>query len=364
MQHAHNLFAELETTLTHGSGPQRFTILQKLTDLFLEGVDAYTDDHVRIFDDLMSRLIEQIERKALIELSDRLAPVDRAPVKVIGRLSQHDDIRVAGPVLQHSTVLTDRDLVEITETKSQAHLSAIAGRVRINEPVTDVLINRGDSEVARKVTANEGARFSRFSLAKAVKRAEKDESLAVAIANRIDLPADLLDQLVRKATATVQQRLMANARPQMRQRISQVMANVSSQVARSVAPAGGGSGRTLMKKNPAQLRARVSRSVESRNVDELVDALAVLSELPVKAVKNLVKQGSDEGLVALGKACGMGWPELQKVLAVVAPAKAASKEDASVLFDKFAALSTADAQRAVRFIRTSSIARVRVCTEN
>jgi uncharacterized protein (DUF2336 family) len=30
--------------------------------------------------------------------------------------------------------LTDDDLVEIAETKSQAHLSAIASRARINEP--------------------------------------------------------------------------------------------------------------------------------------------------------------------------------------------------------------------------------------
>jgi len=42
----HSLFVELETTLTHGSDSQRFTILRRMTDLFLAGKDICTDEHV------------------------------------------------------------------------------------------------------------------------------------------------------------------------------------------------------------------------------------------------------------------------------------------------------------------------------
>lgn len=354
MSDAHLLFAELEATLTNGAGPQRFTILRKITDLFLAGSDSYSDDHVAVFDGLMSRLIDQIERQALIELSGKLASVERGPVNVIGRLSHNDDIAIAGPILEQSNVLTDDDLVEIASTKSQAHLSAIAGRAELNEPITDVLINRGNAEVAHKVTANAGARFSRFGLTKAVARAEHDDSLAFAVANRIDLPADLLEELVRKATATVQERLLANARPEMRQRITHVLATVSHQVARAVAPAGGGTtGRTLMRQDPARLRARISQCAESRNVVELIDTLAILAEIPVKAIKDLVRQASDEGLIVLGKACGIGWPDLQKVLAVTVPSKTKTPDEMAALFASYSTLSTPNAQRAVRFIRTS-----------
>src|SRR4051812_11956642 len=219
----HSLFVELETTLTHGAASQRFTILRRMTDLFLAGKDTYSDDHIAIFDSLISRLIEKIEHQALVELSGKLAPVDRAPATVIGRLSRHDDIAVSGPILEQSNVLTDNDLVEIAKTKSQAHLSAIAGRKRIGEPVTDVLIDRGNSEVAHKVTSNTGARFSRFGLSRAMRRAETDETLAIAVANRIDLPPELLDLLVRKATTAAKERLLANARPEMKARITQVL---------------------------------------------------------------------------------------------------------------------------------------------
>lgn len=354
MSNAHPLFAELEATLTNGQGSQRFTILRKITDLFLAGVDTYSDDHVAVFEELMNRLIQRIERQALVELSGKLADVDRAPVSVIGRLSYDDDIGIAGPILERSNVLTDDDLVEIARTKSQAHLSAIAGRAIITEPVTDVLIDRGNAEVAHKVTANAGARFSRFGLNKAVTRAERDVPLALAVADRIDLPADLLEQLVRKATATVQQKLLANARPEMKQRINAVLATVSNQVTRSIVPAGAASpGRAMMRQDPIRLRTRLTECAENRRFDEMIDTLAILSEVPVKSIRDLIRQASDEGIIVLGKACGVGWPDLQKVLAAALPSKANTPERLNALFASYSTLSSANAQRAVRFMRTS-----------
>lgn len=354
MSNAYQLFTELEVTLTNGEASQRFTILRKITDLFLADVDSYSDDHVAVFEELMNRLIQRIEHQALVELSGKLADVDRAPHSVIGRLSYDDDIDIAGPVLERSNVLTDDDLVEIARTKSQAHLSAIAGRARINEPVTDVLIDRGNAEVAHKVTTNAGARFSRFGMYKAVTRAERDVSLALAIADRGDLPPDLLEQLVRKATATVQQRLLANARPEMKQRIQRVLASVSDQVTRSIVPTSAGTtGRTMMKQDPARLRTRIAQSAESRNFEDMIDSLAILSEVSVKSIKDLIRQASDEGIIVLGKACGISWLDLQKVLGVALPGKAKTPERLNALFASYSALSTANAQRAVRFMRTS-----------
>ena len=75
MPDTHVLFAELEATLTNGQTSQRFSILRKITDLFLAEVDTYSDDHVAVFDELMSRLIDRIESQALVELSGKLAPM-------------------------------------------------------------------------------------------------------------------------------------------------------------------------------------------------------------------------------------------------------------------------------------------------
>src|SRR5205823_5070106 len=129
---------------------------------------------VGLFDDVFGRLINEIEVKARAELSNRLAPVSNAPVQVVRRLAKDDDISVAGPILQHSQRLPESDLVHIAKTKSQAHLLVISGRSGIAEPVTDVLVRRGDLHVVRGVADNRSARLSDDGFTELIRRAEKD----------------------------------------------------------------------------------------------------------------------------------------------------------------------------------------------
>jgi uncharacterized protein (DUF2336 family) len=191
MSKARSLIGELDAALSKASDSQHLTILRRVTDLFLHGSEIFSDDYVAIFDDVICRLIEKTEPRALVELSTRLAPVSKAPVNVMARLSRGDDIAVSGPVLERSNVLTEQTLTEIAGTKGQKHLAAIAGRARIGETVTDILVDRGNSEVAHKVTANQGARFSELGFVKLIGRAKTDKSLSALIATRTDMPPEL-----------------------------------------------------------------------------------------------------------------------------------------------------------------------------
>src|SRR5882672_10999637 len=92
------------------------------------GPSGFSEGVVGLFDDVLSRLIEEIETKARTELADRLAPVGNAPVKVVRRLASDDEISVAGPLLRQSSRLNDADLIGIAQSKSQAHLLAISSR--------------------------------------------------------------------------------------------------------------------------------------------------------------------------------------------------------------------------------------------
>jgi len=345
---------ELDSSLSQRSQAQLAGLLQQVTDWFLSGAKTLSDDHVAIFDDVMGRLIDRIEREALIELSERLAPVPNAPAGVIGRLSRNDDIAVSGPVLEKSAVLTDPDLVEIAQTKSQHHLSAIAGRKTISEMVTAVLFGRGSPEVARKVTENPGARISRHTFESVLKRARQDPVLTQAVADRTDVPQDVFDQLIRQATETVRQRLLARATPEMRARITQVVTNVAARVARQPVPTVLASAPTknLVPLDLARLRLRVMQATKAGRPGELIEALAALCQVPAKSVNDLIRQGLAEGLIALGKAGGMSWPDLQDVLKVAVPAQAKAL-NLNALFDKYARLSAPKAQIAVGYIRTS-----------
>jgi uncharacterized protein (DUF2336 family) len=148
---------------------------------------------VAVFDDVISHLIEKIDRRILIELSNRLAKIENAPIRVVGTMARHPDMLIAGPLLEKSNVLTDADLAEIADKdrRDPNLLSTIAARPRLDEAVTDVLIKRGNAAIARKIIDNPAARISEASFARLVTSLENDKELAAAIADREDLPPEL-----------------------------------------------------------------------------------------------------------------------------------------------------------------------------
>ena len=191
---ARTLMDELDTTLVSASDERQLSILRRVTDLFLNRSQDYSGDQISVFDDVIVRLIERSEHSALIELSNKLAPIGNAPVNVVVKLSQQDDIAVSGPILELSPAVPEHTLAEIAKTKGQQHLAAIAGRPKIGEAVTEILVDRGNSEVACKVTNNQGARFSEPGFVKLIKRAKNDRVLAQAVAI-VDVPANVLVRL-------------------------------------------------------------------------------------------------------------------------------------------------------------------------
>ena len=135
---------ELDELIMHGSPERQVKTLKRVTAFFLDGASRLDESHVQVFDLVFSRLIDHVASKPRTELSCRLAPLGNAPVEAVRRLAQDDSIAVAGPVLKQAERLSESDLIDIAENKSQAHLLAISARVRLDEPVTDVLLRRGD----------------------------------------------------------------------------------------------------------------------------------------------------------------------------------------------------------------------------
>lgn len=186
---AESLLQELDATLARVTPSRRLAMLRQMTELFLTG--SYTPEQVAVFDGVIKRLTEGVASRDLIELSSRLAMMEGAPAETVMRLSSDDDPAVSAPVLEKSDVLQDADLVGIARSKSQGHLLAIAGRKRIADVVTDVLVERGSPAVKRKVTANGGAAISENSFARLISDARTDKDLAGMVKKRADIPEEL-----------------------------------------------------------------------------------------------------------------------------------------------------------------------------
>jgi uncharacterized protein (DUF2336 family) len=75
-------------------------------------------------------------------IAESLRHSSDAPLEVIRQLARDAEIKVAGPILESSPLLTDDELIEIIHSKPiQGALEAIARRRRLGTPLADALVS-------------------------------------------------------------------------------------------------------------------------------------------------------------------------------------------------------------------------------
>ncbi len=350
-----SLIAELEDAIRSGSKDKRVDTLRRITDLFIADSDRLSDQQIDIFDDVLGHLIKRIEAKALAELSRRLAPIANAPIDVVRRLARDDNIVVAEPVLAASVRLSDTDLIDIANTKTQAHLQAISARPKIGEAVTDVLLQRGDRDVFHILAGNSGATFSQRGYETLVRQAEGDERLAEKVGLRLDVPLRLFRELLWRATEAVRARLLTLASPENRPHIQRVLATISEDAQREAS--------RQSEHDYAKAHARVTAMRAEGRLDEtavfdfakagqyadIVAALSLLCSAPMPLVENLLQSKHREAILIPCKAAQLQWPTVYAILNCRSIAGKLSDLDVDSARTDFIKLSTSGAQRVLRF---------------
>jgi uncharacterized protein (DUF2336 family) len=271
---------------------------------------------------------------------------------VVRQLAHDDDISIAGPVLSQSQRLNEIDLVDIAKTKSQAHLLAISGRSDIAEPVTDVLVSRGDTAVMQRVVENQSSRLSEVSFSKLVDKAENDRMLAETVALRPDIPPRLFRDLLLKATEVVQQRLFATARPETQAEIRRVLAKVSTEINAKSGPRDYSVAQQAVEalRQAGRLdEVALVDFAKQQRVEETVAGLAILCEVPIEVVDRLMTGERPDPVLILCKAAGWGWPTVKAIISASNGIKGTSPQVLDSAFSNFERLSPATAQRVIRF---------------
>jgi uncharacterized protein (DUF2336 family) len=347
-----SLIPELENVIQHGTPARCAEMLHRITGLFVEGATRFSEAHIGLFDDVLCQLVSEIEIKARSELSQRLAPIANAPTQLVRQLAHDNDISVAGPVLKQSTRLKEDDLVDIAETKGQAHLQAISGRKNIGEAVTDVLVRRGDLDVARSVAENPTARFSNDAFSALVNRAEKDGVLAEKVGKRPDIPAHLFRELLMRATDVVQRRLLATAKPETQAEIRRVLAKITQELHTETLPRD----YTFAQRTVLALHQsgklgepELVDFANSKKFEETVATLSALSGVPIEAVDRLAGGERPDPVLILCKAVGFSWATARAIIAAHPGSKTISNQALDSAYSNFERLSPTTAQRVVRF---------------
>lgn len=161
-------------------------LIRNMATLFSNVVDRCDDEQIAQYDEVLCQLAEMVESEARAEVAQILAPLSRAPGTVVIKLA-HDEVEVATPLLEFSSVLSDDDLIEIIESQSEGHRSAIAGREAVADRVSGSLCNLSETATIVKLMENEHAEIGPLAGPALIQRAAKDETIGAQLAYRKDV---------------------------------------------------------------------------------------------------------------------------------------------------------------------------------
>jgi uncharacterized protein (DUF2336 family) len=354
MQAREVLFEQLEAAFSHQTVGYRAEALRKVTDLFVAGAHAYGDKEVEVFDDVMGRLAASMESAIRASLAVKLAKIPNAPRNLVRALASDPAIDVAGPILTSSERLDEPCLVATARMGSQQHLLAISRRVVVSEIVTDVLLERGDREVARSTICNSGARFSENGCRVMVERSKDDDELAAGVWSRVDIPRPHLIRLLTVASASVRRKLEAVDRTKaeyIRDMVAAAASGIQAEMRAESREHGQASEAVTELHRRGELdEGRLRAFALDGRFEETTAALALLCDLPVGTCERAMTQDHDELVLLMARSIGLSWDATKAILRVRAPNGLSQFEIERALMN-FGRLKADTARKAIHFLR-------------
>ena len=350
-----SVLTALKNAITHGSEKAKIRALWHACDVLTAG--SYSEDDIWTFGEVIDRLAEEIESSALAELSERLAEHNNAPRQTLRRLAMDDSIEVAGKILQYSDRLDVGTLVDCARTKSQQHLLAISKRRSVPEPVTDILVERGEQPVLHSVAANPGARFSERSFLHMLHRTQNDTILAETLGTRKDIPRHIFQQLIARAGEQVKEKIAATAGDDAAAAVSGIVTDATGDLQSKFGPASHAyftAKRILTTQHRAgNLTEREIRtSAENHELETTMVGLSIMCALPPDVVERALMNPNRELALFLPKSLDFSWETTMAILFLVAPNYKIRASEVDALKDAYLRLDVATAQEVLENQRT------------
>ena len=144
--------------------------------------------------EILRMLIDKVEVQIRRNIADYLAQRDDVPRDLLDFLV-NDAVNVAYPILLHSKLLSEDDLIRIIDNNGQGHRLAIANRAGLSKKVSARLVGTWDQEVVKTLLKNHTPAISRTDMETIVERSRTYTDLQEPLVHRPDLPADLARKL-------------------------------------------------------------------------------------------------------------------------------------------------------------------------
>lgn len=144
--------------------------------------------------DVLIALIRQAETDLRRVLAERLSKMEHVPLRLVLHLV-NDEIKVAGPILENSPILSDLDLIYIVKSQGAAYWQAIAKRENLSDAIIDVLAGTKELGTALALTANERIKLTPYAMDILSIIAESAPELARPLLMREEMPPTLARKL-------------------------------------------------------------------------------------------------------------------------------------------------------------------------
>ena len=350
-----NRLERLINLANESGSEQRRNLLSEITSIFLEDTESYSDLENQYFGDIMSKVAFDLEQEVREELANCLSNEISAPHDLIMRLAQ-DDISVAKPIIEKSSVLNDKDLVEIATTKSQDHLLAMTQRSDISETVTEALVSHGSDQVLEGVVKNTGACISQTTMARVVERSQNNERIQAPLIERPDLPFEMMQGMFEQVSMDLKQKILKQTKEIAPEKLDEMLTSVRAKFDRK----GKIRKRVLSKpelfvqdlEDQGKLKEEILITlIRAKKFPEFLVAFGKLADIDFTTAKRLVEDVSGEGLAVACKASQFDRSTFSSVLLALSQGTERTIDETYKLINLYDRIELPVAQRTLRFWR-------------
>jgi uncharacterized protein (DUF2336 family) len=355
MQPNTSRFSRLVDLAKETSSDKRRELLREVTDAFLETADDCNDTEKSYFGEILGKVSTGMDIAVRRRLAEQFAAQENAPLGLIQQLA-NDDYSVAEAVLKNSTVLREEDLLRIAESKSQDKLGAIATRSNVPEAVSAAIVEHGDDKVVHQLVSNQGAKVNRATFLRVVERSETSTVLQAPLADRADLPADMLNDMFsfvsKDLRGKIQQRIAALPPDALEKALEDAKRDVIADMKQ-------------VKDADRKAMVFVGEMVQQRKLNEalllqltrsgrkieLMHAFARLAEVDVKTVRRLFNGRNIEGVAIICRSMRFERGTFSTIAMALQENKGSSTSNIHEVLDLYEQVTSEAAQRVMRFWR-------------
>ncbi len=175
-----------DLTVDNGDTDRQILINNLLAAAFDRQIDLSPTEAEHVYT-IIEALIADVDRNIRTKIAEHLSVRSDAPDDLLMRLAG-DEIEVAYPVLTHSDLLNDSDLLQLVVERAREHQVAISTRMTVSETVSEALVATNDPGVVTSLLENEHAKFSTSTMDQLVSMSRNVAEIRAPIVARHDLP--------------------------------------------------------------------------------------------------------------------------------------------------------------------------------